>query len=219
MFTGIITAVGRIGRIQSSTDGAKLTIDTGSLDLGDVVLGDSIAVNGCCLTVVRLSDKGFDADVSNESLLCTTLGASSSGDRVNLEKAMQATDRFGGHIVSGHVDGVGELLEVREDGSSRRLFFAVPVDLQKYIAAKGSICIDGTSLTVNHVEENKFDVNIIPHTWQETVMSDYRIGRKVNLEVDVVARYLERLLSSGDSSDSITTSGITEELLVRQGLK
>lgn len=194
MFTGIIAATGTLKRIQRNGEGARITVDTGSLGLEDVAPGDSIAVNGCCLTVVELSGSGFDADVSNESLACTALGDYGPGSRVNLEKAMQANDRLGGHIVSGHVDGVGELLDIKDDGNSKRLLFRVPDALKKYIAAKGSVCIDGTSLTVNEVDNDRFGVNIIPHTWQETVMSDYRVGQRVNIEVDVVARYLERLL-------------------------
>lgn len=178
----------------------RITITSEQLDLGDVKIGDSIAVSGCCLTVVSLDNAAFSADVSNETLICTTLGNFKPGTRVNLEKAMLASARFGGHIVSGHVDGVGKLLESVADGTSIRLRFEVPAELAHYVAGKGSICIDGTSLTVNAVEGATFTVNIIPHTQQETVIGNYKIGQAVNLEVDIIARYLERLLQAGKTS-------------------
>lgn len=181
---------------QNSGADWRIGIASEQLDLADVKLGDSIAVSGCCLTVVELGTGVFAADVSNETLACTTLGKLEVGSPVNLEKAMLATARFGGHIVSGHVDGVGSLLESAPDGTSIRLRFAVPSNLAHYVAAKGSICIDGTSLTVNSVEGAAFTVNIIPHTQQETIIGSYEIGQLVNLEVDLVARYLERLLDS-----------------------
>ncbi len=196
MFTGIVAATGEVADLQQLDAEWRLTIRVGKLDMSDVKLGDSIAVNGCCLTVVTMDSSSFAADVSNESLRCTSLGGLSTGDRVNLEKAMLATDRFGGHIVSGHVDGVGELLSQQTEGKSIRLDFSVPQELQYFIAAKGSICIDGTSLTVNEVNGAGFAVNIIPHTQDETIIGDYRIGQQVNLEVDLVARYLERLMQN-----------------------
>ncbi|MCI5108201.1 MAG: riboflavin synthase [Pseudomonadales bacterium] len=196
MFTGIVAATGEVAGLQQLDAEWRLTIRVGKLDMSDVKLGDSIAVNGCCLTVVTMDSSSFAADVSNESLRCTSLGGLSTGDRVNLEKAMLATDRFGGHIVSGHVDGVGELLSQQTEGKSIRLDFSVPQELQYFIAAKGSICIDGTSLTVNEVNGAGFAVNIIPHTQDETIIGDYRIGQQVNLEVDLVARYLERLMQN-----------------------
>lgn len=198
MFTGIIEATGIIsGLRQHSAADRRLTITSDQLDFADVKIGDSIAVSGCCLTVVVLDQHSFSADVSNETLACTTLGKLAAGTRVNLEKAMQATDRFGGHIVSGHVDGVGTLLGSAAEGSSIRLDFELPAKLAHYVATKGSICIDGTSLTVNTVKNTIFTVNIIPHTQQATVMGDYSTGQQVNLEVDIVARYLERLLQAG----------------------
>ena len=151
MFTGIIEAIGSVAKLQQLGSDWRLTIDTGKLDLSDVVLGDSIAVNGCCLTVVELKENIFSADVSNESMRCTALGEFKDGTRVNLEKAMLASGRLGGHIVSGHVDGVGSLVELSEDGASVRLVYEAPKEIAKYIAAKGSVCIDGTSLTVNEV--------------------------------------------------------------------
>lgn len=198
MFTGIIEATGIVSGLRQGSDADWcLTITSEQLDFSDVKIGDSIAVSGCCLTVVALDQHTFSADVSSETLACTTLGKLAVGTRVNLEKAMQATARFGGHIVSGHVDGVGTLLESAAEGSSIRLEFELPVKLAHYVAAKGSICIDGTSLTVNAVKNATFTVNIIPHTQQVTVIGDYKKGQQVNLEVDLVARYLERLLQAG----------------------
>lgn len=211
MFTGIIEAKGSVSGLEQLNSEWRLTLNTGSLDLADVKLGDSIAVNGCCLTVVVLSTDGFSADVSNETLRCTTLGELKSGSEVNLEKAMLATDRFGGHIVSGHVDGVGELESITPEGKSMVLGFNAPAELAKYIAAKGSICIDGTSLTVNTVEGTRFSINLIPHTQEETISGSYSEGQKVNLEVDLVARYLERL----GAADA--TPGISKEFLQQHG--
>jgi len=199
MFTGIIEAIGSVAKLQQLGSDWRLTIDTGKLDLSDVVLGDSIAVNGCCLTVVELKENIFSADVSNESMRCTALGEFKDGTRVNLEKAMLASGRLGGHIVSGHVDGVGSLVESSEDGASVRLVYEAPKEIAKYIAAKGSVCIDGTSLTVNEVSGQKFTVNVIPHTQIETIIGDYKVDQKVNLEVDLIARYLERLLQGTES--------------------
>ena len=159
MFTGIIEAIGSVAELQQLGSDWRLTIDSGKLDLSDVVLGDSIAVNGCCLTVVELQKDFFGADVSNESMRCTALGAFKDGTPVNLEKAMLASGRLGGHIVSGHVDGVGSLIESSADGASVRLVYEAPKEIAKYIAGKGSICIDGTSLTVNEVSGQKFTVN------------------------------------------------------------
>lgn len=213
MFTGIIEAIGSVAKLEQLGADWRLTIDSGDLDLGDVKLGDSIAVNGCCLTVVDLRDSLFAADVSNESMRCTALGDFKTGTRVNLEKAMLANGRLGGHIVSGHVDGVGRLVEAGADGNSEKLVFEAPAAIAKYIAAKGSICIDGTSLTVNDVGGNSFTVNVIPHTQTATVIGDYRVGRQVNLEVDLVARYLERLLQ-GDNADD---SPLDREFLKKHG--
>jgi len=206
MFTGIIEAIGSVAKLQKLGSDWRLKIDSGKLDLGDVVLGDSIAVNGCCLTVVELQDNCFSADVSNESMRCTALGEFKEGARVNLEKAMLASGRLGGHIVSGHVDGVGTLVESSVDGGSVKLDFDAPAEIARYIAGKGSICIDGTSLTVNTVSGNTFSVNVIPHTQSETIIGDYRVGQSVNLEVDLVARYLERLLQGGEAGDNALNS-------------
>jgi riboflavin synthase len=213
MFTGIIEAIGSVAKLQQLGSDWRLTIDTGKLDLSDVVLGDSIAVNGCCLTVVELKENIFSADVSNESMRCTALGEFKDGTRVNLEKAMLASGRLGGHIVSGHVDGVGSLVESSEDGASVRLVYEAPKEIAKYIAAKGSVCIDGTSLTVNEVSGQKFTVNVIPHTQIETIIGDYKVDQKVNLEVDLIARYLERLLQGTDSK----TEGLNKDFLAKHG--
>jgi len=201
MFTGIIEAIGSVARLQQLGSDWRLAINSEKLDLSDVVLGDSIAVNGCCLTVVELEKNIFSADVSNESMRCTALGEFKEGTRVNLEKAMLASGRLGGHIVSGHVDGVGTLIESTEDGASISLVYEAPKEIAKYIAGKGSVCIDGISLTVNEVSGQKFTVNVIPHTQTETIIGDYKAGQNVNLEVDIIARYLERLLQGANSSE------------------
>ena len=198
MFTGIIQAVGEIAALEPRGGDLCLRIHTGKLPLEDVALGDSIATNGVCLTVTDLPEDGFWADVSVETLNFTTLSQLSQGSRVNLEKALTPESRLGGHIVSGHVDGVGEIVSLQEDARSWRFVLRAPDELAKYIAHKGSICIDGTSLTVNAVNGAEFDLNIIPQTMAETVFGEYRPGSRVNLEVDVIARYLERLvLGSG----------------------
>ena len=201
MFTGIIEAIGSVAKLQQLGSDWRLAINSEKLDLSDVVLGDSIAVNGCCLTVVELEENIFSADVSNESMRCTALGEFKEGTRVNLEKAMLASGRLGGHIVSGHVDGVGTLIESTEDGASISLVYEAPKEIAKYIAGKGSVCIDGISLTVNEVSGQKFTVNVIPHTQTETIIGDYKAGQNVNLEVDIIARYLERLLQGANSSE------------------
>jgi riboflavin synthase len=199
MFTGIIQTVGRIARLEPRGGDVRLVVDTADLDMADVQLGDSISVSGVCLTAVALDGKSFAADVSNESLALTTLGKLKAGDGVNLEKALRLADRLGGHLVSGHVDGVGKVVSVTPDGRSQRWTFEVPQALARYIAAKGSICIDGTSLTVNEVQGTRFGVNLIPHSVANTTFAARRPGDAVNLEVDVVARYIERLLAVGDT--------------------
>ncbi|MET0256757.1 MAG: riboflavin synthase [Luteibacter sp.] len=199
MFTGIIQAVGRIARLEPRGGDVRLVVDTAPLDMTDVALGDSIAVSGVCLTVIDFDTKSFAADVSNETLAHTTLGKHKAGDPVNLEKALRLADRLGGHLVSGHVDGTGKVVSVVPDGRSQRWTFEVEAGLSRYIAHKGSVCIDGTSLTVNEVGGNRFGVNLIPHTVEHTAFSARRPGDSVNIEVDVVARYVERLLASGDA--------------------
>ncbi|MEK6550376.1 MAG: riboflavin synthase [Pseudomonadota bacterium] len=214
MFTGIIQAVGRVAAVESRGNDARLRIDSDSLPLADARPGDSIAVNGVCLTAIEFAGQSFTADVSAETLSCTTLGKHKIGAAVNLEPALLPTTRLGGHLVSGHVDGVGRLLESRPDGRSQRLRFELPAALAKYVAAKGSICVDGISLTVNAVEANRFDVNIVPHTLASTTLAALRPGDEVNIEVDLLARYLERL-RSGDGDQP--TSGITPDFLKRTG--
>ena len=194
MFTGIIQAVGRIAQIESGEQDIRLRIETGKLPLAEVSLGDSIASSGVCLTVTELPGDGFWADVSPETLSLTTLGTKGVGDVVNLETSLTLSTPLGGHLVSGHVDGVGHIESVTEDARFWRVRVAAPEKLARYIAIKGSICVDGTSLTVNQVEGASFELTIIPQTWEETVFSEYQTGSPVNLEVDVIARYLERLM-------------------------
>ena len=193
MFTGIISAIGEIAELEHRQGDVRLSIQAPELGFDDVRLGDSIACNGVCLTAVELIEKGFIADVSVETLSLTTIKYWNLNTRINLEKAMQASDRFGGHIVSGHVDGIGEVVSLYEDARSWRFTIKAPANLAKYIAQKGSITVDGTSLTVNAVKGSEFEMNIVPHTMIHTIISDYKVGTKVNLEVDLIARYLERL--------------------------
>lgn len=215
MFTGIIAAIGKITHIERKGGDCRLTVDTGKLPLSGIQLGDSIAVNGVCLTAVELGKQHFCADVSNETLVRTTLKHTSVGTAVNLELALTPTTRMGGHIVSGHVDGIGELVEQKPDARSIRMSFKASEELAKYIAEKGSITINGISLTVNSVNGVVFNVNIVPHTLQETTLADIKVGGQVNLEVDLLARYLERLLL-GDKAAK-TESHVTEELLRNSG--
>ena len=203
MFTGIISAIGELAELEPRGGDARLSINAGGLSMSDVQLGDSIACNGTCLTAVELTENGFVADVSVETLTLTTTGNLKPGNRINIEKAMQASDRFGGHIVSGHVDGIGEVVSLHEDARSWRFRIRAPRELAKYVAHKGSITVDGTSLTVNHVDGAEFELNIVPHTMTHTIMGDYQVGSKVNLEVDLVARYLERLLLGDKAADSV----------------
>ncbi len=197
MFTGIVEAVGTVAAIEERQGDMRLYIRTAGLDLADVRLGDSIAVNGVCLTAVALPGDGFWADVSRETLAHTRFPALKQGERVNLEKALLPTSRLGGHLVTGHVDGLGEIVERRDDARSVRFRVRAPAGLARYIAGKGSITVDGTSLTVNAVQGALFELNIVPHTVQETIIGDYQPGRAVHLEVDIIARYLERLLGHG----------------------
>ena len=199
MFTGIIQAIGRIAAIESGEEDIRLHIETGKLPLAGVSLGDSIATSGVCLTVTELPGDGFWADVSPETLSLTTLGGKGIGDAVNLETSLTLQTALGGHLVSGHVDGVGHVERIVEDARFWRVTIAAPENLARYIAMKGSICVDGTSLTVNQVDGASFELTIIPQTWEETVFSDYQAGSPVNLEVDVIARYLERLMQYDQS--------------------
>ncbi|HHJ19066.1 MAG TPA: riboflavin synthase [Gammaproteobacteria bacterium] len=215
MFTGIIQSVGSIQALKPQEGDQRLTVATGKLDMGDVALGDSIAVNGVCLTVIEFDQQSFQADVSNETLDCTTLGDLATGSAVNLEKALLPTTRLGGHLVSGHVDGVGMIIDRQPDARSIRLTIRVPEDISRYIAAKGSICVEGISLTVNRIEGRHFSLNIVPHTLEETNLRDAEVGRRVNLEVDIIARYLEQLLTG--ARDSAAGEGVTRTLLAESG--
>ena len=199
MFTGIIQAIGRIAAIEPGEKDIRLRIETGKLPLTGVSLGDSIATSGVCLTVTELPGDGFWADVSPETLSLTTLGGKGIGDAVNLETSLTLQTALGGHLVSGHVDGVGHIERIVEDARFWRVKIAAPENLARYIAMKGSICVDGTSLTVNQVDGASFELTIIPQTWEETVFSEYQTGSAVNLEVDVIARYLERLMQYDQS--------------------
>lgn len=191
MFSGMIAAVGKVSAVTPAAGGVRLRIDAGGLGLGDVAIGDSIAVNGACLTVVACSAQTFEVDVSQETLNCTAGFA--AGGRVNLEKALRLSDRLGGHLVSGHVDGAGTVKRFEPAGDSRLLAVAAPRELARYVARKGSIAVNGVSLTVNEVNGVEFTVNLIPHTLAATNLGELRAGDKVNLEVDVLARYVERL--------------------------
>lgn len=196
MFTGLVEGVGTLDVREAVGGDARLRIGAGTLAVGDVALGESIAVNGVCLTVVTFDATGFTADASNETLALTTLGALSVGRAVNLERAMRPTDRLGGHLVSGHVDGVGRVASVQADARAQRWRFDAPAALLRYIAVKGSICVDGVSLTVNAVDAAGFDVALVPHTVAHTAFCATRVGDAVNLEVDLVARYVERLIAT-----------------------
>jgi riboflavin synthase len=202
MFTGIVEAVGSISARQDRDGDMRFVIDCGALDLAASRPGDSIAVNGVCLTAVDIDGRSFAADLSLETLGKTSLGELDVGSRVNLETALALGDPLGGHLVSGHVDGVGKLLEFEPEARSVRYRFEVDPQLQHYIAVKGSVTVDGTSLTVNKVDGNRFDVNIVPHTQQNTVFGSYRPGSRVNIEVDIIARYLERLLEGRSGTNA-----------------
>ncbi|MBC6904024.1 riboflavin synthase [Saccharophagus sp. K07] len=216
MFTGIIETIGTVSEVKTIGGDVRLTVRAPKLDWTRVRLGDSIATNGICLTVIEKLADGFRADVSRETLSLTTLGNWKSGTQVNLEQALTPESRLGGHIVSGHVDGIGEVISRHGDARSERLQIRAPDSLAKYIAHKGSITVDGTSLTVNAVNGAVFDLNIVPHTLKETVIQHYHVGTQVNLEVDVIARYLERLLM-GDKAAQPEKPGITPEFLAQNG--
>lgn len=196
MFTGIIQCTGRMATRELRGGDMRLVIAAPALDFSDVAIGDSIAVSGVCLTVVDFGQGTFAADVSNETLALTTLGTVQDGDPVNLEKALRLSDRVGGHLVSGHVDGMGKVVSIESDARSQRWVIRAPDGLSRYIAAKGSICMDGVSLTVNSVDGARFSVNIIPHTVIATTFAQRQMGDRVNLEVDMMARYVERLLEA-----------------------
>ncbi len=217
MFTGIIQAVGQVRAMTPRGGDLRLTVATGTLDLSDVARGDSIATNGVCLTAIELGPDFFVADVSTETLARTTLGTLAPGAPVNLEKALTPASRLGGHLVSGHVDGVGEIIARRPDARSVRFTVRAPRELARYIAAKGSICVEGISLTVNAVADCDFELNIVPHTLQCTTLDRATVGQRVNLEVDLIARYLERLLTGPRPEGEEAPGGLTRELLARSG--
>lgn len=216
MFTGIIEALGTVTGIEPRGGDLRVRIESAQMEWADVALGDSIATNGVCLTAVELPGNGFVADVSVETLAMTTVEQWKKGQRVNLEKALTPNARLGGHIVSGHVDGIGEVMSREPAARSEKFWIQAPKNLAMYIAHKGSITIDGTSLTVNEVNGNEFALNIVPHTLTHTIMGDYQAGSKINLEVDVIARYLERLLM-GDKAAQKTANTISEQFLAENG--
>jgi len=216
MFTGIVEAVGTLSAITPRGEDITVTVNVGKLDMSDVQLGDSIATNGVCLTVVEFDDNSYSADLSLETLKKTGFIDYQAGDKVNLEKAMLPTTRFGGHIVSGHVDGVGEIVERNQVGRAIEFWVEMPAEISKYVAQKGSITVDGISLTVNDLRKNAFKLTIVPHTSSETTIDQFNVGRKVNLEVDVLARYMERLLQD-QQEESKPESRLTMEFLQQNG--
>ena len=215
MFTGIILGKGTIVEKRSFGKGLIVSLEA-DFDLTEPEEGESIAVNGVCLTAVELGAQSFVADVSQETLQCTSLGQLARGSQVNLESALTLNTALGGHLVSGHVDGLATLVEMEADARSLRYRFEVDPELQHYIAIKGSVTLDGTSLTVNDVEGNRFDVNIVPHTQQKTVFQSYQVGSKVNLEVDIIARYLERLLQ-GRAANAASKDEQLAQTLIKSG--
>lgn len=220
MFTGIIQTLGTLTKKETRNGDGRFVVQCGDFSMDDVALGDSIAVNGVCLTAVEKTANSFVADVSGETLACTTLGELEAGAVVNLEMAMTPNTRLGGHLVSGHVDGVGQIQRRWSDGRSERFSIKAPDALARYIAEKGSICVDGISLTVNRVSGSEFELNIVPHTLQVTTMGKFVAGTHVNLEVDIIARYLERLMQ-GDAtapvSGAASSGGLTEAVLQENG--
>lgn len=211
MFTGIIQTIGHLQSIEKNQTDCRLLIHVNGLDMSQVNLGDSIAVNGVCLTAVQFDSTSFTADVSNETLTKTTLGNLNAQQPVNLEKALTLATPLGGHLVSGHVDGVGVVKKRYSDGKSERFEIEAPSDFARYIAQKGSICLDGISLTVNSVTDSCFDLNIVPHTLSNTTIGQYQVGQKVNLEVDLFARYIERLMQGNTTSKSHSLNGSSEK--------
>ena len=211
MFTGIIQAQGNIKEIRASNKGAVFVLNSNSLDLSDISIGDSIAVNGVCLTVTQLDKNYFSADVSQETLNCTTFSQLKKGQNINLEKSLRLNQGVDGHIVSGHVDGVGKITLIAIEGDSTRMKIKVDDNLIKYIAKKGSICINGVSLTVNEIDGNVFDVNIVPHTFSVTTLDELKVNSQVNIEIDIIARHIEQLLNHK------TSARIDKALLIKNG--
>jgi len=211
MFTGIIQAQGNIKEIRASNKGAVFVLNSNSLDLSDISIGDSIAVNGVCLTVTQLDKNYFSADVSQETLNCSTFSQLKKGQNINLEKSLRLNQGVDGHIVSGHVDGVGKITLIAIEGESTRMKIKVDDNLVKYIAKKGSICINGVSLTVNEIDGNVFDVNIVPHTFSVTTFDELKVNSQVNIEIDIIARHIEQLLNYK------TGARIDKALLIKDG--
>ena len=211
MFAGIIQAQGNIKEIRSSNKGAVFVLNSNSLDLSDVSIGDSIAVNGVCLTVTQLDDNSFSADVSLETLNCTTFSQLKKGQNINLEKSLRLDQGIDGHLVSGHVDGVGKVTSITIEGESIRMKIKVDDNLVKYIAKKSSICINGVSMTVNEIDGNVFSVNIIPHTFSVTTLDELKVNSQVNIEIDIIARHIEQLLNHK------TSARIDKALLIKNG--
>ena len=212
MFTGIIEAIGILTKRQQVNGDLTLSFESKDFNLADVALGDSIATNGVCLTVTAIGNQSFSADVSLETLSASTLGQLKVGQAVNLEKALLASSRLGGHIVSGHVDGIGHIEKLEKSARSWLLDVIVPNELKSFIAKKGSITVDGVSLTTNYLTANGFQLNIVPHTWQRTIIANYRTDQKVNIEVDILARYLDQLQQSPQ-----VQQGVTANLLKQRG--
>lgn len=196
MFTGIIQATGHISTIEKKGEDSHFVFDTGEMELSDMKLGDSISVNGVCLSIVEKESHLFAADLSKETLALTCFSNLKEGSRINLEKAMMLSDRINGHMVSGHVDGIGRIINKTDEGRSIKYSIEVPSELKKFISKKGSVSVDGVSLTINEVNNNSFDVNIIPHTLSETIFLEYDVDTRVNIEVDQIARYLDQLLQN-----------------------
>lgn len=217
MFTGLVQALGKVASIEQHGVDARLRIASGELAMAGVAEGDSICVNGACLTALEVSADGFAADVSRETLDNTALGDLDQGSSVNLETSLTLQQPLGGHLVTGHVDGVGEVTAFAQEGESWRLRIRAPDELARYIARKGSICVDGVSLTVNSVEGAQFGLNIVPHTLRETIIDGYRAGTRVNLEVDIIARYLERLLLGEHAAKPGSDTALTLEKLRQHG--
>lgn len=217
MFTGIIEAVGHIQKITPKGGDISLTVESGKLDLSDVKLGDSIATNGVCLTVVQLTGNGYVADLSGETLKRTAFATYKAGQKVNLEKAMLPTTRFGGHMVSGHVDSVATVVSRTQTGRAIEFWLEAPANLANYLAEKGSVTIDGISLTINAVDGNRFKLTIVPHTALETTINDFTVGHQVNIEVDVISRYLERLMMGDRAAQQSGAGGLTMAKLAESG--
>lgn len=215
MFTGIIEATGVVAAIEMISGDMRITIDAGKLDLRDVKLGDSIATNGVCLTVIALTGNGYVADVSKETLSLTQFERYQVGQTVNLEKALMPQSRLGGHLVSGHIDGIATVTRIKANARATDYWLSAPNALLKYIPYKGSVCIDGISLTVNEISNHEFKLTIVPHTAGETTISEFKLGSKVNLEVDQLARYLERLMMP--QQESSKSSSLSHELLAQAG--